>query len=118
MRRFKGIFNSHLLLGASQAKSSLPRRAWALDRAGNQNAPLRAKPKPGERHATAPFELMPCKSLLAGQGYCLRPFVRCGNSPSFLSLNVWGRPLFLEGEAGVGKTEIAKALALAAESAN
>jgi MoxR-like ATPase len=30
----------------------------------------------------------------------------------FLSLKL-GRPLFLEGEAGVGKTEIAKALAAA-----
>jgi MoxR-like ATPase len=45
--------------------------------------------------------------LLAGQGYV------CGRSLAtvvFLSLRL-GRPLFLEGEAGVGKTEIAKALA-------
>ncbi|MGF6862000.1 MoxR-like ATPase [Rhodobacteraceae bacterium MBR-64] len=45
--------------------------------------------------------------LLAGQGYV------CGRSlatVAFLALRL-GRPLFLEGEAGVGKTEIAKALA-------
>ncbi|WP_204113974.1 AAA family ATPase [Shimia biformata] len=44
---------------------------------------------------------------LAGAGYV------CGRSLAtvvFLSLRL-GRPLFLEGEAGVGKTEIAKALA-------
>ncbi|MFP4328887.1 MAG: AAA family ATPase, partial [Paracoccaceae bacterium] len=44
---------------------------------------------------------------LAGQGYV------CGRALAtvvFLSLRL-GRPLFLEGEAGVGKTEIAKALA-------
>ena len=46
---------------------------------------------------------------LAGQGYvCGRPLA----TVVFLSLTL-GRPLFLEGEAGVGKTEIAKALALA-----
>lgn len=47
------------------------------------------------------------QSLLSGQGYV------CGRALAtvvFLSLKL-GRPLFLEGEAGVGKTEIAKALA-------
>ncbi|MCA0870255.1 MoxR family ATPase [Seohaeicola saemankumensis] len=47
------------------------------------------------------------QSMLAGQGYV------CGRALAtvvFLSLKL-GRPLFLEGEAGVGKTEIAKALA-------
>ncbi len=34
----------------------------------------------------------------------------------FLSLKL-GRPLFLEGEAGVGKTEIAKTIALSARAA-
>ena len=49
------------------------------------------------------------QELLAGQGYvCGRPLA----TVVFLSLTL-GRPLFLEGEAGVGKTEIAKALALA-----
>ncbi len=46
-------------------------------------------------------------ALLAGQDYI------CGRDLStvvFLALKL-GRPLFLEGEAGVGKTEIAKALA-------
>jgi MoxR-like ATPase len=47
--------------------------------------------------------------LLAGQNYV------CGRglgTVTFLSLTL-GKPLFLEGEAGVGKTEIAKALAAA-----
>ncbi|MEM7190899.1 MAG: MoxR family ATPase [Pseudomonadota bacterium] len=49
------------------------------------------------------------QQLLSGTGYV------CGRSLAtvvFLSLKL-GRPLFLEGEAGVGKTEIAKALAQA-----
>ncbi len=49
------------------------------------------------------------QSLLQGQGYV------CGRALAtvvFLSLRL-GRPLFLEGEAGVGKTEIAKAIAAA-----
>ncbi|MDV4167749.1 MoxR family ATPase [Rhodovulum sp. FJ3] len=47
--------------------------------------------------------------MLAGQNYV------CGRALAtvvFLSLRL-GRPLFLEGEAGVGKTEIAKAIAAA-----
>ena len=47
------------------------------------------------------------QKMLDGQGYI------CGRALGtvvFLSLKL-GRPLFLEGEAGVGKTEIAKALA-------
>jgi MoxR-like ATPase len=46
-------------------------------------------------------------SMLAGENYV------CGRdlaTVAFLSLSL-GKPLFLEGEAGVGKTEIAKALA-------
>ncbi len=49
------------------------------------------------------------QEMLAGQGYV------CGRALAtvvFLSLRL-GRPLFLEGEAGVGKTEIAKALSAA-----
>ena len=49
------------------------------------------------------------QDLLSGTGYV------CGRAlatVAFLSLKL-GRPLFLEGEAGVGKTEIAKALATA-----
>ena len=49
------------------------------------------------------------QSLLAGQDYV------CGRAlatVTFLSLKL-GRPLFLEGEAGTGKTEIAKAIASA-----
>jgi MoxR-like ATPase len=41
---------------------------------------------------------------------CLR--AGAGDGGVFLALKL-GRPLFLEGEAGVGKTEIAKALAAA-----
>ena len=49
------------------------------------------------------------QKTLADQGYvCGRPLA----TVVFLSLKL-GRPLFLEGEAGVGKTEIAKALAAA-----
>ncbi|MEM1351259.1 MAG: MoxR family ATPase [Pseudomonadota bacterium] len=49
------------------------------------------------------------KDMLAQQGYvCGRPLA----TVVFLSLRL-GRPLFLEGEAGVGKTEIAKALSSA-----
>ncbi|MEH6522135.1 AAA family ATPase [Sulfitobacter sp.] len=49
------------------------------------------------------------QKMLADQGYvCSRAL----GTVVFLSLKL-GRPLFLEGEAGVGKTEIAKALAAA-----
>ena len=56
---------------------------------------------------TVPASIDAVQSLLAEQDYV------CGRALStvvFLSLKL-GRPLFLEGEAGVGKTEIAKALA-------
>jgi MoxR-like ATPase len=49
------------------------------------------------------------ETLLAGQGYVAS---RALATVVFLSLRL-GRPLFLEGEAGVGKTEIAKTLAAA-----
>ena len=49
------------------------------------------------------------QSLLAAQGYVCD---RALGTVVFLGLRL-GRPLFLEGEAGVGKTEIAKALAAA-----
>ncbi|MBE9638143.1 AAA family ATPase [Salipiger mangrovisoli] len=56
-----------------------------------------------------PSSIDAVQALLAGTGYvCPRPLA----TVLFLSLRL-GRPLFLEGEAGVGKTEIAKALALA-----
>jgi MoxR-like ATPase len=49
------------------------------------------------------------ETLLADQGYVAS---RALATVVFLSLRL-GRPLFLEGEAGVGKTEIAKAIAAA-----
>ncbi|KMK67329.1 MoxR family ATPase [Puniceibacterium sp. IMCC21224] len=56
---------------------------------------------------TIPPDIDAVQSLLAQSGYiCARPLA----TVVFLSLKL-GRPLFLEGEAGVGKTEIAKALA-------
>ncbi len=48
-------------------------------------------------------------NLLTKQGYLAE---RSLATVTFLSLKM-GRPLFLEGEAGVGKTEIAKALSAA-----
>lgn len=49
------------------------------------------------------------QTLLAAEGYvCSRPLA----TVVFLALRL-GRPIFLEGEAGVGKTEIAKALSAA-----
>ncbi|WP_170557574.1 AAA family ATPase [Ruegeria atlantica] len=56
---------------------------------------------------TQPDSIDAVQSILGAQGYV------CGRALAtvvFLSLKL-GRPLFLEGEAGVGKTEIAKALA-------
>jgi len=47
------------------------------------------------------------RAMLAGEGYVCD---RALGTVVFLALRL-GRPLFLEGEAGVGKTEIAKALA-------
>ncbi len=58
---------------------------------------------------TKPASIDEVQQLLADQNYI------CGRSlatVTFLSLQL-GRPLFLEGEAGVGKTEIAKAIASA-----
>jgi MoxR-like ATPase len=57
----------------------------------------------------APASVDELERLLAGQGYVAdRSLVMS----VYLALTL-GRPLFLEGEAGVGKTEIAKALAAA-----
>jgi MoxR-like ATPase len=56
-----------------------------------------------------PASIDATETLLAGQGYVAS---RALATVVFLSLKL-GRPLFLEGEAGVGKTEIAKTLAAA-----
>jgi len=56
-----------------------------------------------------PASIETVQQMLAGENYV------CGRALAtvvFLSLKL-GRPLFLEGEAGVGKTEIAKAIAAA-----
>ncbi|QYK43001.1 MAG: MoxR family ATPase [Paracoccaceae bacterium] len=57
----------------------------------------------------APATIDAVETLLAGQGYVAN---RALSTVVFLALRL-GRPLFLEGEAGVGKTEIAKAIAAA-----
>lgn len=54
-----------------------------------------------------PASIDATEALLASQGYVAS---RALATVVFLSLKL-GRPLFLEGEAGVGKTEIAKAIA-------
>ena len=54
-----------------------------------------------------PASIDDTQALLAGQGYVAG---RDLATVTFLSLRM-GRPLFLEGEAGVGKTEVAKVLA-------
>jgi len=56
-----------------------------------------------------PSSIDDVETLLAGQGYVAS---RALATVVFLSLRL-GRPLFLEGEAGTGKTEIAKVLAQA-----
>ncbi len=57
--------------------------------------------------AEIPQNIEAVQEMLAAQNYvCARPLAVV----VFLALKL-GRPLFLEGEAGVGKTEIAKALA-------
>jgi MoxR-like ATPase len=56
-----------------------------------------------------PASIDAVETLLAGQGYVSS---RALATVVFLSLRL-GRPLFLEGEAGTGKTEIAKAIATA-----
>ena len=67
-------------------------------------------PQSPEDQVTAiPQDIDAVETLLAGQGYVAS---RALATVVFLSLKL-GRPLFLEGEAGVGKTEIAKTLAAA-----
>ena len=61
----------------------------------------------GPAVTAAPASIDATEALLAGQGYVAS---RALATVVFLSLRL-GKPLFLEGEAGVGKTEIAKAIA-------
>jgi len=60
-----------------------------------------------KRHTTVPNSIDDTATLLAEADYVAE---RSLATAVFLSLRM-GRPLFLEGEAGVGKTEIAKVLA-------
>ena len=62
--------------------------------------------------ATTPDSIESVQELLRGQGYVAD---RSLAVPIFLSLRLQ-RPLFLEGEAGVGKTEIARALSAALDA--
>ena len=61
----------------------------------------------GVRQSALPESVEDTLSLLAAGDYVAE---RSLATAVFLSLKL-GRPLFLEGEAGVGKTEIAKVLA-------
>jgi MoxR-like ATPase len=84
-------------------------------------ASLRAMPTAADATATLAFSLAPepplvlpdsvdaVIALLATEGYVCE---RALGTALFLSLKL-GRPLFLEGEPGVGKTELAKTLARA-----
>ena len=78
----------------------------SLDRRGS---PRPAWPKRGEPLTALPDSIDAVERMLAAQGYVA---ARSLATVLFLSLRL-GRPLFLEGEAGVGKTEIAKVLAAA-----
>ena len=62
--------------------------------------------------ATTPESIESVQELLRGQGYIAD---RSLAVPIFLALRLQ-RPLFLEGEAGVGKTEIARALSAALDA--
>ena len=62
--------------------------------------------------ATTPESIESVQELLRAQGYIAD---RSLSVPIFLSLRLQ-RPLFLEGEAGVGKTEIARALSAALDT--
>ena len=62
--------------------------------------------------ATTPDSIENVQELLRGQGYVAD---RSLAVPIFLAMRLQ-RPLFLEGEAGVGKTEIARALSAALET--
>ena len=62
--------------------------------------------------ATTPESIESVQELLRAQGYIAD---RSLSVPIFLSLRL-RRPLFLEGEAGVGKTEIARALSAALDT--
>jgi MoxR-like ATPase len=77
---------------------------------GLDRPPARGQPAGTEDQVTAiPKDIDGVETLLAGQGYVAS---RALATVVFLALKL-GRPLFLEGEAGTGKTEIAKTLAAA-----
>ena len=72
-------------------------------------SPAQAAPAQAAPAQAAPASIDAVQQMLARQGYV------CGRAlatVTFLALRL-GRPLFLEGEAGTGKTEIARTLAAA-----
>ena len=69
-------------------------------------APLAAK-RPADQRTALPQSVDETLALLKRGDYVAE---RSLSTALFLALKL-GRPLFLEGEAGVGKTEIAKVLA-------
>ncbi len=73
--------------------------------------PLRAGPDPGQSAPIASDAVTPddVSTALSGQGYLPDEGI---STAVFLAMTL-KRPLLLEGEAGVGKTELAKALAAA-----
>jgi MoxR-like ATPase len=71
--------------------------------------PANLRARRGQALTGIPRDIDGVETLLTGQGYVAS---RALATVVFLALKL-GRPLFLEGEAGVGKTEIAKTLAAA-----
>src|SRR3954468_2983768 len=100
-------------MGTFSAPDSRPtqpsRYAGAMPRSGGR-APS-ARPDPARVHAVPPFaSISDLEDALLKQSYLPQ---RGLSTALFLSLAI-EKPLLLEGEAGVGKTELAKALARAA----
>jgi len=71
--------------------------------------PVSAEPEPAAAEAQPANPVDDLAALLAGQRYLAEPSLA---TVLYLGLRL-GKPILLEGEAGVGKTEVAKALAAA-----
>lgn len=92
----KGLFGGVLWSQAGRGRLTL-RGGWVQHKRGMRRTRVTEVPKSIEA----------VEAMLAGQGYVA---ARSLAVVVFLALKL-GKPLFLEGEAGVGKTEIAKAIA-------